>query len=203
MDDKKKRGTRRRKRKPTKEEIQRDKERRAKEKAEHELIEETVEHVSDKRYAHLRIAQIQENVMTMASNNRDLVRDMYVHWTHHELAQVQAAIDDPKISVLERMTAAKTVQGMKPETTNGLKASNYIEERISGKATQRVEHTGADGGPINVTNPVAKEREEAAKLVADMTAEEKKAYLKVLRAKQKVQDKVKNRLGINDESDSD
>jgi predicted nucleic acid-binding protein len=171
-----------------------------KQKLEQQLRKETVEPVHDERYATERLVEIQNKVTPI--DDKDLFKSLYTHWGHMKLRYVQKAIDDEEISVFERMTAARAVQAMKAETTNGMKIGQYIEERYAGKATQRVEHSGPNGSPINIHNAVKAEQERAAKAVSEMTPQEKKQWLKVLKAKKALQSKVEQRIGVDDESDT-
>lgn len=184
MDDKKKRRTRR-KRKPTKEEIKADKEFVKKSKEQSEKILSVVEQV-DETDATQRLLDIQNKVTVI---DKDIFQSLYGHWGVMPIKHVERMAKDDNITVFERMTAARAVLSMKPETTNGMKIGQYIEERYAGKAVQKVEHSGPDGGAINIQKQAQDEIAKFDEFLDQMTDEELEEYEKVLEFEKKMKAK--------------
>jgi hypothetical protein len=97
--------------------------------------------------------------------------------------QIKDASNDKTITIIERMVLTQVVEAINAKSKNSLSQAKYLQERVSGLARERIEHTGANGSPLML---VKEKEENIDSMLEDMSDKELEAYEKAVKLISKI-----------------
>lgn len=106
--------------------------------------------------------------------------------------QLEEASRDPQTSCFERMMMERQAMATSPKTKAELAISESIINRIGGKAKERHEHSGPNGGPLVLATSQAAQAAEWETIVENMTAEEFEEYKNAVEFNSRMKNKYAN-----------
>jgi hypothetical protein len=109
-----------------------------------ELVNTTVVKVDNKCKGLLRINAIQDYYNVVNPNFLENIIFKYAFMTEVDIVD---ASKDPDMTVIERQVVAQLVTSINGGKSS-MQACQIVQDRIAGRPTAKIEHTGVNGGPI-------------------------------------------------------